>query len=85
MKKENVEKLAADSKAVEAANLDFGSAVSDLKSYDPGKNSKNKVVPPASKSKSAADEDDQFKKFLMQMLFQNVVGPVLQGAVGKIF
>ncbi len=80
VKKENVEMLAGEGKAVEAANLDFGKAVTDLKSYDPSKNSKNKVVPPPSKAKDAKDEDDEMKKFLLQMLFQNVIGPVIQGA-----
>lgn len=79
VKKENVEMLAGEGKAVEAANLDFGKAVTDLKSYDPSKNSKNKVVPPPSKAKDAKDEDDEMKKFLLQMLFQNVIGPVMQG------
>lgn len=81
VKKENVEMLAGEGKAVEAANLDFGKAVTDLKSYDPSKNSKNKVVPPPSKAKDAKNEDDEMKKFLIQMFFQYAIGPVLQGAL----
>ena len=80
VKKENVEMLAGEGKAVEAANLDFGKAVTDLKSYDPSKNSKNKVVPPPSKATDAKNEDDEMKKFLIQMFFQYAIGPVLQGA-----
>ena len=63
------------------ASLGFGEAIKDLKTNDPKLN-KNKIVPPASKAKDVTNDDDKdMKKYILQLLFQNVVGPVLQGAL----
>jgi len=63
------------------ASLGFGQAVKDLKVNDPKLNS-TKVVPKTNKPKDATDEGSELKKMLIQMLFQSVIGPVLQTAVG---
>lgn len=62
------------------ASLGFGEAIKDLKTNDPKLN-KNKVVPPANKAKDVTNDDDDMKKYILQLLFQNVIGPVLQGAL----
>ncbi len=63
------------------ATLGFGQAITDLKSNDPKMNS-TKITPP-SKPKDASKDDDDLKKTLLKMLFSDVLGPVLQTAVGS--
>lgn len=62
------------------ASFGFGEAVKDLKINDPKLNS-TKVVPKASKAKDVTHEGEDMKKFLLQLIFQSVIGPVLQGAL----
>lgn len=73
-----------EEKESEVAQLGVGQAITDLKSNDPKLNS-NKVTPKVTKPKDVTDEDAEIKKMLLQMLFSNVIGPVLSGAVGSAF
>ncbi|MBI5743250.1 MAG: hypothetical protein HY952_01750 [Elusimicrobia bacterium] len=66
------------------AGLQLGQTAADLKKNDPNMN-KSKVNVPEPKPVKDDKSDEEFKKMLIQMIFQSVIGPMFGAMANSMF
>ena len=67
-----------------SSGLQLGQTAADLKKSDPNLN-KNKVNVPEPKPVKDDKSDEEFKKMLIQMIFQSVIGPMFGAMANSMF
>ena len=61
------------------------SAASDLKNSDPKMNKPTFTPPKPKPEKDKTDENEEFKKMLIQMLIQSLLGPIFSNMASSLF
>ncbi|MBI4801400.1 MAG: hypothetical protein HY796_02640 [Elusimicrobia bacterium] len=68
------------------AGLELGEAVADFKKSDPKRNNKKITLPePKPTEDKSKEADEEFKRMLMQMIIQSLLGPIFSNIANSIF